>query len=293
MTTIPEVNQEPVAFLDAPDGDRIAWRRVRGTGPTILWLGGFLSDMTGSKVARLSEEAAARGWDLLCFDYFAHGETGGDFGQASVGRWRDNVLAVVDALTDGPVIAFGSSMGAHMLSLLIKARPGKVAAAGFLAPAADFVTALMLPSLSPEDRRQLQVSGVYMMPGYDRDVPMSQAFFDDAAKHTVLGSAIAFEGPVRILHGMQDDVVPWQHGVRLMEALTSQDAHMHLIKDGDHRLSRPQDLDLLVATVAELRAIASASALEDLQRYAQDHDKGEGSAVDDLTAQRRSEAERH
>jgi len=257
MTTIMPVNQEPAAYLDAPNGDRIAYRRVRGEGPTILWLGGFLSDMTGSKVMRLSEEALARGWDLLCFDYFAHGETGGDFADASVGRWRDNVLAVADALTDGPIVAFGSSMGAHMLSLLINARPGTVAAAGFLAPAADFVTALMLPSLSPEDRRQLQVSGVYMMPGYDRDVPMSQAFFDHAAKHTVLTAPIAFDGPVRILHGMRDDVVPWQHGVRLIETLTSPDARMHLIKDGDHRLSRPQDLDLLVATVAELRAEAA------------------------------------
>jgi pimeloyl-ACP methyl ester carboxylesterase len=256
MTTIMPVNQEPAAFLEAPNGDRIAYRRVRGSGPTILWLGGFLSDMLGAKVVRLSEEAKAHGWDLLCFDYFAHGETGGDFAEAGVGRWRDNVLAVVDALTDGPIVAFGSSMGAHMLSLLIKARPRKVMAAGFLAPAADFVTALMLPSLSPEDRRQLQVSGVYMMPGYDRDVPMSQAFFDDAARYTVLDSPIIFDGPVRILHGMKDEVVPWRHGVRLMETLTSPNARMELIKDGDHRLSRPQDLDLLAATVAELRAEA-------------------------------------
>ncbi|MBW8732720.1 MAG: alpha/beta hydrolase [Asticcacaulis sp.] len=259
MTTIQPLNQEPAAFLDAPNGDRIAYRRIRGQGPTILWLGGFLSDMLGAKVMRLSEEARTRGWDLLCFDYFAHGETGGDFAAASVGRWRDDVLAVVDALTDGPVVAFGSSMGAHMLSLLIQARPGKVAAAGFLAPAADFVTALMLPGLSPEDLRQLQVSGVYMMPGYDRPVPLPQAFFDDAAGHTVLGSPIEFDGPARILHGMRDDVVPWQHGVRLMETLSSADARMELIKDGDHRLSRPQDLDLLVAAVVELRDYATQS----------------------------------
>jgi len=95
-----------------------------------------------------------------------------------------------------------------------------------------------------------------MMPGYDRDVPLSQAFFDDAAKHTVLGAPIAFDGPVRILHGMQDDVVPWQHGLRLLETLTSPNARMDLIKEGDHRLSRPQDLDLLVAAVAELRTLS-------------------------------------
>ncbi len=259
MTMIMPANQEPAAFLatsNAWGGDRIAYRHIRGDGPTILWLGGFLSDMAGSKITRLSEEAQARGWDFLCFDYFAHGETGGDFADARVGRWRANVLAVADDLTDGPVIAVGSSMGAHMLSLLIQARPRKVAAAGFLAPAADFVTALMLPNLSPEEQRQLQVSGVHMMPGYDRPVPMSQAFFDEAADHRVLEAPIAFDGPVRVLHGMRDDVVPWQHGVRLLETLTSDDARMELIKDGDHRLSRPQDLERLVEMVTELRASA-------------------------------------
>jgi alpha-beta hydrolase superfamily lysophospholipase len=245
--------QAPPQWLDTPQGDRIAYRRVRGEGATVLWLGGFLSDMTGSKVTRLTEEARARGWDFLCFDYFAHGETGGDFSAARVGRWFGNTLAVLDHLTEGAVVAVGSSMGGHMLSLLIKARPERIQAAGFLAPAADFATALMLPSLSPEERRQLEVSGVHMMPGYDRPVPLSQAFFDEAADHEVLNTAIPFDRPVRILHGMRDDVVPWQHGLRLLETVTTPDAHIHLIKDGDHRLSRPQDLDMLVEMVAEMR----------------------------------------
>lgn len=253
MTMMPPANQDLPQWLDAPNGDRIAYRHVKGEGPTILWLGGFLSDMAGSKIARLSEEARAHDWDFLCFDYFAHGETGGDFNAARVGRWRDNVLAVTDHLTQGPLVAFGSSMGGHMLSLLIQARPDRVKAAGFLAPAADFATALMLPSLSPEEKRQLDVSGVHMMPGYDRPVPLSQAFFDEARGHEVLNAPIAFDGPVRILHGMQDDLVPWQHGLKLMETLTAPDARMELIKDGDHRLSRPQDLDRLALLVEELR----------------------------------------
>lgn len=258
MTTNLLSDQEPASFLVTEGGDCIAWRRVPGNGPTILWLGGFLSDMTGSKITRLSAEARTRNWDFLCFDYFAHGETGGDFGEARVGRWRDNVLAVADQLTEGPLVAVGSSMGGHMLSLLIKVRPGRVRAAGFLAPAADFATALMLPALSPEEKRRLDVSGVHMMPGYDRPVPLSQAFFDEARTHEVLNAPIAFNGPVRILHGMQDDLVPWQHGVRLLESLTSPDGRMELIKDGDHRLSRPQDLDRLVAMVAELRDLVDA-----------------------------------
>ncbi len=247
------LNQVPASFLDGRD--RIAYRRVHGKGPTILWLGGFLSDMQGAKIAALSDEAARRGWDFLCFDYFAHGETGGELAEARVGRWFGNVLDVVDYLTEGPLVAVGSSMGGHMLSLLIKARPERVKAAGFLAPAGDFVTALIEPSLSPEDRRQLGVSGVWMMPGYDRPVPLSQAFFDEAREHEVLTAPIPFDGPVRILHGMKDDVVSWKHGVRLLEAVTTPDAHIHLIKDGDHRLSRDQDLRLLIYMVAELKDI--------------------------------------
>ncbi|MDI7773848.1 alpha/beta hydrolase [Asticcacaulis sp. EMRT-3] len=238
------LNQEP-QWLDAPNGDRIAYRRLKGDGPLLLWLGGFLSDMRGSKIAYLSEQCRREGRAFLCFDYYAHGETGGDFAAASVGRWRDNMLAVVDALTEGPVTAIGSSMGAHMLCLLMQARPGKVKAAGFVAPAPDFATKLMLAGLNPEDRRQYEVSGAHSLPGYDRPVALSQAFFADAAQHEVLNASIAFDGPVRILHGMKDDVVPWQHGVRLLDSLTTPDVRLELIKDGDHRLSRTNDLELL------------------------------------------------
>jgi len=245
-------NQEPASWLET-DAGRIAYRRVKGQGPTLLWLGGFLSDMGGSKVARLSYMARLRGWDFLAFDYVGHGETGGDWNTARVGTWVANVLAVADALTDGPIVAIGSSMGGHMLCELIRARPGKVRAAGFIAPAPDFVTALMLPSLSPEEKRQLQVSGMHMLRGYDRPIGLSQAFFDEAATHQVLTGPIPFDGAVRILHGLKDDVVPWRHGMRLLETLGASDVRMTLIKDGDHRLSRPQDLDLLEDMAADLR----------------------------------------
>ncbi len=245
-------NQEPASWLETPSG-RIACRRVRGSGPTLLWLGGFLSDMTSTKVNYLGKTARLHGWDFLAFDYFSHGETGGDWNAARVGTWVDNVLAVVDALTEGPIVAIGSSMGGHMLCELIKARPGKVRAAGFIAPAPDFVTELMLPGLSPEDKRQLEVSGMHMLRGYDRAIGLSQAFFDEAAGHRVLDAPIPFDGPVRILHGMKDDVVPWQHGVRLLEALTTTNVRLDLIKAGDHRLSKPDDIDLLEDMAAELR----------------------------------------
>ncbi|HWU48276.1 MAG TPA: alpha/beta hydrolase [Asticcacaulis sp.] len=247
---------QALQWLDGPNGDRIAYRRIEGQGPTLLWLGGFLSDMTGSKIAYLSDLCRREGRAFVCFDYFAHGETGGDFAQASVSRWRDNMLVVADSI-DGPLVAIGSSMGAHMLALLLKARPGKVRAAGFIAPAPDFATKLMLPSLTPQQREAYEATGVHNMPGYDRPVPLSKAFFDDAAQHEVLNAPIAFEGPVRILHGIQDLVVPWQHGVRLLETLTTADARMELIKDGDHRLSRPQDLQRLGEMANGLHGMAS------------------------------------
>ena len=250
---IPSTNQDLTAFYEAPDGDRIAYRHIRGQGPTVLWLGGFLSDMTGSKIACLNEVAQERNWDFLCFDYFAHGETGGNFDEARVGRWFNNALAVAENLTTGPLAGVGSSMGGHILALLIRRGFTRIKAAGFLAPAADFATALILPSLSPEQRRELDVSGVYMMPGYDRPVALSRSFFAEALLHEVLNAPIAFDGAVRILHGMRDDLVPWQHGLRLLETFTTNDAQLRLIKDGDHRLSRAQDLDLLVEMVAELR----------------------------------------
>jgi pimeloyl-ACP methyl ester carboxylesterase len=252
LTMTDFLNQAP-QWRDAPNGDRIAYRHIEGRGPTLLWLGGFLSDMTGSKIAYLSDLCRREGRAFTCFDYFAHGETGGDFALASVSRWRDNVLAIADMI-DGPLVAIGSSMGAHMLTLLLKARPDKVGAAGFIAPAPDFATKLMLPSLTPEQRQIYEATGVHMMPGYDRPVPLSKAFFADATQHETLNAPIAFDGPVRILHGMQDAVVPWTHGVRLLETLTSADARMELIKDGDHRLSRPQDLQRLGDMATELVA---------------------------------------
>jgi len=250
------VNRHPLRFFDSPSGDRIAYREVAGSGPTILWLGGFLSDMTGSKIEAIGSLAESKGWGFVCFDYFAHGETGGDFNAASVGRWRQNVMDVVDHLTSGPLVCIGSSMGGHMTALVIKHRQSRVLAAGFIAPAPDFATELLLKSLSPEDLHGLKTSGVYMMPGYDRDVPITQAFFDEAFDHLVLDAPLVFEGKIRILHGQKDDVVPWQHGLRLAQAITGPDVVSHLIKDGDHRLSRPQDLERMADMVTELRAIS-------------------------------------
>lgn len=243
MTTQSAANQDQTRFLH----DRLAYRHVPGKGPTVLWLGGFRSDMTGTKAQALADTARAEGWDYLRFDYSAHGESKGAWEDARVGTWRRDVLEVVDHLTQGPLVVVGSSMGGWMASLLIRDRPERVKAAVFIAPAPDFATELMLPALSPEDRRALDTAGAFVLEG----ALMSRAFFDEAQAHTVLHEPIRFDGPVRILQGMKDDAVPWRHSVRLMENLTGDDVRLSLIKDGDHRLSRPQDISLLVDTVRQ------------------------------------------
>lgn len=257
MRMSPSANQDVTRFLTASDGTRLAYRRVDGDGPTVLWLGGFKSDMTGSKAEALSQAARAQNRAFLRFDYAAHGESAGKWEDARVGHWRQNVLDVVDGLTEGPLIVVGSSMGGWMASLLIRDRPERVKAAVFIAPAPDFATELMLPSLSPEDRRALEVSGFFHLRGYDYDVPLSQAFFDEARAHTVLNAPLTFDGPVRILHGLCDEVVPWQHGLRLAQHISSGDVTLELIKGGDHRLSGPADLARLVDTVDALHTLAN------------------------------------
>jgi pimeloyl-ACP methyl ester carboxylesterase len=252
MTMNPDDNQDEVRVWRAGAGHDIAYRQIKGTGSTVLWLGGFKSDMTGTKAQVLADMAVRAGFGFVRFDYFGHGATGGDWNAARVGLWRQDVLEVVDNLTEGPLVVVGSSMGGWMTTLLIKDRPERVKAAGFIAPAPDFTHELMLPNLNPEERRALTVSGAFVMTGYDQDVTMSQAFFDEAKDHLVFGSPLTFDGPVRILHGMKDDVVPWSHGVKLAEHISGDDVRVTLIKDGDHRLSGPDDLKLLTAMVQEL-----------------------------------------
>jgi pimeloyl-ACP methyl ester carboxylesterase len=246
--------QQDTSFFVGKDGNRLAYSRVRGEGWLILWLGGFASDRKGSKAQALEQAARDNGWSYLGFDYFAHGESDGAWTDATVGLWIENVLEVVDSLTRAPLVVVGSSMGGWLLMHLLKMRPERVAAAGFIAPAPDFTHQLMLPALDPEARHELTRDGYLTLKGYDRPLTLSQAFFDEAEAHQVLSETIPFDGKVRILHGTNDDVVPWQHGMRVMETIRSPDMTMTLIKNGDHRLSRPQDISMIIEMVKDLRA---------------------------------------
>jgi len=246
---------EQAGFLDRPDGERIAWRRVAGAGPTVVWLGGFRSDMAGTKAEALAQWAAAAGRACIRFDYLGHGESSGDFGaKGTITRWREDALAVLDDLAEGPVVLVGSSMGGWIACLAAMARPQRVKAMVLIAPAPDFTEALMKPGIPPEGHADLARSGVWLRPSlYGDPYPITRMLLEDGARWSILGSEpVPIEVPVRILQGAEDPDVPWRHALELAQQLKGANVVFSLIKDGDHRLSRPQDIARLLAVVAEL-----------------------------------------
>lgn len=246
---------ETSGFLERPDGERLAWRRVEGSGPTVIWVGGWRSDMGGTKAEALAEAAKARGWDYLRYDHFAHGASSGDWLKATIGRWREDLIALIDQI-EGPVVLVGSSMGGWMSCLAAVARPGRVASMVLIAPAADFAHRLMWPSLPDEARHEIMGRGVHTVTGdFDGPYHLTRLFFDEARDWSLLDGPVAITCPVRVLQGALDEPVPWRHALDLAEKIASEDVVFSLIKDGDHRLSRPQDLDRLIATVAEARSL--------------------------------------
>jgi pimeloyl-ACP methyl ester carboxylesterase len=241
---------ETVGFLER-DGARLAWRRVAGRGPTLVWLGGFASDMTGTKAEALAAWARGCGRDFLRFDYFGHGASEGDFRAGTITRWRADALAVLDELTSGPVVLVGSSMGGWISCLAALSRPSRVAAMVLIAPAADFTEKLMKPALPPEALSALARDGEWRRPSaYEGEgYPITQALLEDGARWSILDNLIPITCPVRILQGGADPDVPWRHALDLALAIEGEDVTFTLIKDGDHRLSRDQDLERLVAAL--------------------------------------------
>jgi pimeloyl-ACP methyl ester carboxylesterase len=251
---------ELLGTLPRPDGQRLAWRRIDGQGPTVVWLGGFRSDMSGTKAQALADWAAREKRGYLRFDYSGHGESSGDFAEGTIGRWRDDALAVIDRLAQGPLVLVGSSMGGWIACLVALARPDRVAGMVLIAPAADFTEALMWPSFSPEVRQAIERDGQWLQPSdHGEPYPITRDLIEDGRRWSILPGPVAITAPVRILQGGEDPDVPWAHALKLAHALESRDVAFTLIKDGDHRLSRPQDLQRLSAAVDELATAVSPS----------------------------------
>ena len=230
--------------LARPDGAAIAYRRLAGAAPGIVFLGGFRSDMTGTKALFLDEYSRQRGRAYVRFDYFAHGASGGDFARGTISRWRDDAIAVIDSLTEGPQILIGSSMGGWIMVLAALARPERVAGLVGVAAAPDFTADLLPRRLSETQRRALDEAGRVVLPStYDpAGYLYTKALVEDGNRNLVLRGPIPLDCPVRLLHGLADESVPWQQSLKLAERLASSDVVLALVKDGDHRLSRDADL---------------------------------------------------
>ena len=248
------LDEGPPDILTREDGATIAYRRSAGKAPGLVFLGGFMSDMTGIKARTLHDFCAARGQAFVRFDYFGHGASSGAFADATVGRWKDDALAVLDRVTEGPLVLVGSSLGGWLMLLAALARPQRVAALVGIAAAPDATEALMWRRFPEFVRETILAQGAVRIPSaYSPEgYLITRALIEDGRQHLLAERDVAIACPVRLLHGMNDADVPWQTSLELAQRLRSADVRVTLVKDGDHRLSRPSDLALLLRTLEPL-----------------------------------------
>jgi pimeloyl-ACP methyl ester carboxylesterase len=258
---------EPM-FLAVGEGAkerRIAVRLRQGDSPGVLWLGGFKSDMGGIKAMALDRWAQEHRRAYVRFDYSGHGESGGAFTDGTIGRWLEESLAVCDACCRGPQVLVGSSMGGWLALLLVRELRRRTATAApspqatpaglvLIAPAVDFTEELMWKRFPDAVKRELETAGAWTRPSQYSEEPylITRGLIEEGRRHLLLGGLVETGCPVRILQGVNDPDVPWRHAVELVSRLAHDDVVLSLVKDGDHRLSRPEDIERLIHAVAEL-----------------------------------------
>jgi pimeloyl-ACP methyl ester carboxylesterase len=237
-------------------GDPIAVRRRTGSAPGAVWLGGYRSDMAGTKAEALDGWAAREGRAFVRHDYSGHGESGGAFRDGTISRWLAQSLAVFRAFTEGPQVLVGSSMGGWIALRMVQelnraGEGGRIAGLLLLAPAPDFTVELMEPALSEDMRRDLDEKGFFEEHSQYSPEPniSTRALFEDGRLNRVLDGVVDTHCPVHILQGMDDPDVPHTHALKLIEHLPADDVTLSLIRDGDHRLSRPQDIAMMIAAL--------------------------------------------
>ena len=245
--------------LSAPDGEKIAYKMSAGpkgyTGPTLIWCGGLKSDMEGGKATHLHDWAIKEGRAYIRFDYFGHGVSSGAFRDGTISRWAADVVQVIDALAKGDIILVGSSMGGWASLLAALERPDRVKGLLLIAPAPDFTQKLTWAEWSAEQRETLTRDGIVYVPSdYDEPYEYSRALMEDGKSRQILDAPIKFDGPVHILQGAADPVVPWAYSRQILDVITSDDVDYTLVKNGDHSLSSPNDLNRLVKTAKSLCA---------------------------------------
>jgi pimeloyl-ACP methyl ester carboxylesterase len=264
------MNDNRLKYLEigqASERRAIAVRQRAGAMPGLFWLGGYKSDMKGTKAAALAHWAELQGRACVRFDYSGHGESEGNFTDGTIGRWLEESIAVFDARCRGPHILIGSSMGGWLALLLVRAlkrraplnpsalggEAASVAGLVLIAPAVDFTEELMWKRFPSAIKRDLAEKGVWERPSAYAPEPylVTRQLIEEGRNHLLLGGMIETGCPVRILQGVEDPDVPWKHAVELASRLACDDVVLTLVKDGDHRLSRPEDIERLLRAVAE------------------------------------------
>lgn len=222
--------------------------------PSLVFLGGFASDMNGSKAIFLDEKCSEKGLGLLRFDYRGHGDSSDNFENGCIGDWFDDALKAFDALTKGPQILIGSSMGGWIGLLLARARPERLAGFVGIAAAPDFTEDMVIPTLTAAQKKELTKTGkTYDLAApQDHRVPITQKLLDEGKNHLVLRESLKMNAPVRLLQSLKDDQVPWQTALKIAETVSTEDVRITFVKESDHSLSRPQDLALLWETLEPL-----------------------------------------
>ena len=244
-------------YLSAPDGEKIAYKMSEGptgySGPTLIWCGGLKSDMEGGKAVHLHDWAIEEGRSYIRFDYFGHGVSTGEFRKGTISRWAADVVQVMDELAKGDIILIGSSMGGWASLLAALKRLDRVKGLLLIAPAPDFTEKLTWAEWSEEQRETLKRDGIVYVPSdYDEPYEYSRVLIEDGRANQILDAPIKFDGPVRILQGAMDPVVPWEYSRQIVDVITSEDVDYTLVKNGDHSLSTSNDLDRLVRVAKEL-----------------------------------------
>lgn len=252
--------QKPL-FLTAQNGDQLAYHKAKAQKkssiPNIIFLGGLMSDMNGTKAVALEAFCKGQDYNFIRFDYMGHGESSGKFEDGTISRWKANALEIIDNLTEGKTLLIGSSLGGWIMLLAALERPEKIAALIGIASAPDFTEELMWEQFDESVRQQIIEQGIYHMPSEygDCPYPVTKALIEDGRKNLLLQNTINLHCPVRLLHGMKDDDVPYSISVRIAEQLSTQDVEVTLIKSGDHRMSDDYTIKILCKTLQETLAI--------------------------------------
>lgn len=242
------------SFLHRENGTSLAYFRLEGESPGLMFLGGFRSDMSGTKASALETHCRKVGRAYVRFDYGGHGESSGKFEEGTIGEWAGDALAILDEVARGPQVLVGSSMGAWMMLLCSLARPERVKGLVGVASGPDFTDGFKKHRLTEEMERELDERGyVLHAPNiWGEPYPITRKLLDEAENHLLLRGEIDVACPVRLIHGMADETISWEVSLKLSEVLKSDDVRLTLVKDGGHRLSRDADIELIIRTAEEL-----------------------------------------